>query len=155
MQIGRALNINLCNLGFSGNSKLQPYFAEMLANLKVDALIFDAFSNPTDTLIRERLESFVATIAAKQKDIPLIFLHTLYRGRNNFNQKSRASEESKRKVAAEIMKELMRKYPNVYLIDNPITEEVNGDMSADSVHPSDLGYHYLAKNIAPQIALIL
>lgn len=154
-QIGRELNIEVCNLGFAGNSKLQPYFAEAIASVEADALVFDAFSNPTDSLINERLESFVATIARKHRNTPIIFLHTLYRGRNNFNLKSRESEAAKRKAATELMESIMRRYPNIYLLENPLTGEVSDDMSADSVHPSDIGYQFIAKKLSAELRKLL
>src|SRR5690606_28124829 len=113
------------------------------------------FSNPTEAIIKERLENFVEIIIRKHRNTPLIFLHTLYRGRNNYNLRSRENEARKREAATKIMAGIMRKYQNVYLIENPLTKEVSDDMSADSVHPSDLGYHFIAKNISAQLQSIL
>lgn len=154
-QIARELKVNVFNLGFAGNAKLQPYFARMIADVEADAIVLDAFSNPTDSIIRERLENFAEIILKKHKRIPLIFIHTLYRGNMNFNLKSRQTEARKEEAAKEIMKTIMRKYTNVYFLENPLNEEVNGDASADGVHPSDLGYQMVARGLSAQLKSIL
>ena len=50
-QFTRHTGIQILSLGCSGNSKLQPYFADVLCAADVDALIFDSFSNPSAELI--------------------------------------------------------------------------------------------------------
>ena len=47
MQIARNTGLYFCSIACSGNCKLQPYFADYLADVKdADAMVFDAFSNP-------------------------------------------------------------------------------------------------------------
>ena len=46
MQFMRSTGLQILSLGCSGNCKMQPYFADVLCDAKVDAFIFDAFSNP-------------------------------------------------------------------------------------------------------------
>ena len=49
----------------------------------------------------------------------------------------------------------MKKYKNVFFIENPLPRNLSEDISADGVHPSDLGYYYWAKNLGSQINKIL
>lgn len=155
MQIERNLNVNVCNLGFAGNSMLQTYFANVIAAIDADAIVFDAFSNPGEEIIRERLAPFLDVIIKKHKNTPLIFVQTIHRGNTNFNLESRDFEEKKQKAAKELMADIVRKYPNVYFIENPLPEAISGDISADGIHPSDLGYYYWAKNLGNQLNKIL
>ncbi len=151
MQVQRMLNLDVCNLGFAGNSKLQPYFAEILAGTQADAFVFDAFSNPNADLIQDRLESFVARLVKAHPSTPLIFVETIFRGKASFNSKIKASELAKRETAKKLMNELVKRYPNVYFVPSPLTEEESHDTSADGVHPSDLGYFYWARNLSKQL----
>ena len=155
MQIERNLDVHVCNLGFAGNSKLQPYFAELIADIDADTFVFDAFSNPSEEIIRKRLVSFLEIISKKHKETPLIFVETIHRGNTNFNLSSRRHEEKKKEAAKEIMVELMQKYPNVYFIESPLPESISDDTSADGVHPSDLGYYYWANNLGDKLNKIL
>ena len=155
MQLQRKLNMDVCNLGFSGNAKLQPYFAEMLAVVDADAIVLDAFSNPNEKMIRERLIPFLDIIMERHKNIPVIFVETIHRMNTNFNLKSRENEAQKRKAAQELMADAMRRYKNLYFISNPLPEEVSDDTSADGVHPSDLGYFRWAEILGNKLAEII
>ena len=47
MQIERNTGLYFCSIACSGNCKLQPYFADFLADVAdADAFVFDRFSNP-------------------------------------------------------------------------------------------------------------
>ena len=58
-QFCRITGLQLLGLGCSGHCKLQPYFAEALADVDADAFIFDSFSNPTPKEIEQRLFPFI------------------------------------------------------------------------------------------------
>lgn len=154
-QLERNTGLQICNLGFSGNSKLQPYFASYLADVEADAFVFDAFSNPNDELIKARLFPFIETIRAKQPNTPLIFVQTIYRESSNFNLVSRAFEERKRETAERMMNEAIKKYKNVYFINNPQLTGTDHQTSTDGTHPSDLGYYRWAKNLGEALTGIL
>ena len=59
MQLMRWTGLQFLSLGCSGNCKMQPYFAEVLCDADVDALVFDSFSNPDAAMIKERLFPFI------------------------------------------------------------------------------------------------
>ena len=84
MQLMRSTGLQFLSLGCSGNCKMQPYFAEVLCDAKVDAFIFDAFSNPHAPMIEERLFPFIEKIQSAHPDIPLIFQQTIYDGMQFF-----------------------------------------------------------------------
>lgn len=48
-------------------------------------IVFDAFSNPGEEQIRQRLAPFLDIIMKKHKKTPLIFVQTIHRGNTNFN----------------------------------------------------------------------
>ena len=83
MQFMRHTGIQILSLGCSGNCKMQPYFADVLCDADVDALIFDAFSNPSARMIEERLFPFIEKVRKAHPDIPLIFMQTIYRESRN------------------------------------------------------------------------
>ena len=85
-QLSRMTGYHFINMGFCGNSKLQPYFADaLIAAEDVDAYVFDAFSNPTPAEVNERLMPFIEKFQAAKPGVPLIFIKTLYREKRNFN----------------------------------------------------------------------
>lgn len=59
MQFARRTGLDVRGFGMSGSCKLQPAFAKALADAQFDALLLDAFSNPTPEQITERLFPFL------------------------------------------------------------------------------------------------
>lgn len=153
-QFTRHTGIQLLSLGCSGNCKMQPYFADVLCAAEVDALIFDAFSNPDAKMIRERLFPFIEKIQEAHPDIPLIFQQTIYRESRNFSIASEEKERAKQETAAQLMKEACKKYKNVYFVQTNATDKLH-ETSADGVHPSDYGYTLWTRSIEKPVLKIL
>ena len=154
MQLMRWTGLQFLSLGCSGNCKMQPYFAEVLCDADVDALIFDSFSNPDATMINERLFPFIEKIQSAHPDIPLIFQQTIYREKRNFDLATEKKENDKQEMAAKLMKEACRKYKNVYFIQTNATDELH-ETSVDGIHPGDYGYTLWAKSIEKPLLKIL
>lgn len=154
MQLMRWTGLQFLSLGCSGNCKMQPYFADVLCDADVDALIFDSFSNPNAQMIEERLFPFIEKIQSVHPDIPLIFQQTIYRERRNFDHSTDKVESDKQEMAAKLMKEACKKYKNVYFIQTNATDELH-ETSVDGTHPGDYGYTLWAKSIQKPILKIL
>jgi hypothetical protein len=155
VQIERNTGLHIVSLGVSGNSTLQPVFADILADSDADAFLFDAFSNPSAATIESRLFPFIERIQQSHPGKPLIFLQTIYRELGNFDLMVRSQEENKRSTAARKMEEAMAKYQHVYFVDVPNLTGTDHQTSADGTHPSDLGYFRWAQAIQPEILRIL
>ncbi|MGM9768504.1 MAG: SGNH/GDSL hydrolase family protein [Candidatus Cryptobacteroides sp.] len=155
-QFSRITGIQLLSLGCSGNCKMQPYFADALAAAPdIDAFIFDSFSNPSVEEIRERLFPFIEKLQAAHPGKPLIFQHTIYRERRNFDQATEKSESDRIKVVDELMAEAVKKYKDVYYVANTNATSPKHDTSVDGTHPGDYGYSLWAESIRKPVLKIL
>ena len=155
-QLSRMTGYHFINMGFCGNSKLQPYFADALLDAEdVDAYVFDAFSNPTPQQVEERLFPFIEKFQARKPGIPLIFIKTLYREKRNFDPAYDAKEQAKIDMADSLMTIAARKYPNVYWIETTNTVDGTHEWTADGSHPSGYGYHLMAKSLLEPLKAIL
>ncbi len=155
-QLSRMTGYHFINMGFCGNSKLQPYFADALLEAEdVDAYVFDAFSNPTPQQVEERLFPFIEKFQARKPGIPLIFIKTLYREKRNFNPAYDAREQAKMDMADSLMTIAVSKYPNVYWIETTNTVDGTHEWTADGSHPSGYGYHLMAKSLLEPLKAIL
>ena len=154
MQLMRWTGLQFLSLGCSGNCKMQPYFADVLCDAEVDALVFDSFSNPNAELIEERLFPFIEQLQKAHPDIPLIFQQTISRERCNFDLATRKAEKAKQDMAAKLMSEACKKYKNVYFIQTDAADELE-ETSVDGTHPNDYGYTLWAKSIEKPLLKIL
>jgi len=154
-QLSRMTGYQFLSLGCGGNSKLQPYFAEALADADVDVFVFDAFSNPKPELIEERLFDFIDIIRKKHPDTPLIFLKSIYRSRARFNVQLDEADKVKAEMAEKMIREAQKRYDNIYWIDttNPLSDKL--ETSVDGTHPSDYGYYLMAESVCRPLTKIL
>ncbi len=152
-QFTRHTGIQLLSLGCSGNCKMQPYFADVLADVEADAFIFDAFSNPGAKMIGERLFPFIERLQDAHPGVPLIFQQTIYRESRNVNARTDSTEQAKIDMAEKMMKEACRKYKDVYFV-HPNASAAH-ESSVDGTHPDDYGYYLWARSIEKPVLRIL
>jgi lysophospholipase L1-like esterase len=153
--LSRSTNLHLCSFGMSGNSKLQPYLGEVFGQTKADALICDAFSNPSIEQIRTRIRPFIEAVRKGNPDMPIIFLNTIYRESRNFSPGYEKREKSRIDFVEEILAEVTREYKNVYFVNVPDQTGTDHLTSADGTHPYSYGYHRWAQAIEKPILKIL
>ena len=154
MQFMRHTGIQMLSLGCSGNCKMQPYFADVLADVDADAFVFDSFSNPSAEMINERLFPFIERLQAAHPGKPLIFQQTIYRESRNFNCGNDDNEAAKQHMADSLMKIAVKKYKDVYFIQTNATSPLH-ESSVDGTHPDDYGYYLWSKSIEKPILRIL
>lgn len=153
-RLAREMGLDFLNLGYSGQCKLQPEFARMLAEMEADAFVFDAFSNPSAREIGERLDSFVATVRKAHPSTPLIFIQTEVRETGNFNLRARKFESDKRAAAEAGIRRLMKDDRNIYFIDSPGMIGTDHLGTVDGSHPSDQGFMHMTRHLEPQLRKI-
>ena len=152
-RLSRNLGIDFINFGFSGLCKMQPQFLEFLKTCEADAFVFDAFSNPSEKQIKERLNNFVEELVKAHPGKPLIFIQSPIDQDSDFDTKKYAARMSLTKTAAEMMKVLAKKHKDVYFLAVP--NVLGTDSTIDNAHPTDLGFDRFLKAYQPKIAKIL
>lgn len=155
MQLERSTGLQFINLGVSGQSKLQPAFAEIVCDNTCDALVLDAFSNPSPQQIHDRVIPFITRVREVHPHLPIIFLRTIYRERRNFDMGLQAAEERKDSTAVAMMKLATERFDDVYFIDERNQTGTDHITSVDGVHPGDFGYWRWANTIRPHLLRIL
>ena len=154
-RFGRDNGLYVCNMGFSGRSKLQKEFAHILADADADAFVFDTFSNPSGQVIRERFNEFVDIVRVSHPHTPLIFLQTERRETRNFNTRSEEIESVKQEAAEDVVRERMKTDKHIYFIDS---EGFLGDDhigTVDGSHPNDIGFSRMLDCITSPVLEIL
>lgn len=153
-QFMRMTGFDVLNLGCSGNAKLQPYFAEVLAGADAEAILVDGFSNSLPEVIRERLLPFIGIIRAKKPDTPIIFMSTIYRESRHFSRSVDKVEREKRAAVDEMMALAQKQFRNVYFIEVNASVK-DRETSVDGTHPDDWGYRLWAESMVRPIRRIL
>ena len=151
----RATGLHVCSFGMSGNSRLQPYLGQVFGDAKPDALICDAFSNPSVAQIGSRIRPFIEAVRKNSPNMPIIFLNTIYREHRNFLPRYDKKEQSRIEFVEETMAAVTKEYKNVYFVNVPNQTGTDHITSADGTHPYSYGYHRWAQAIEKPVMKIL
>lgn len=151
----RETGLYCINLGFSGQGKLQEFFARSLADIKADAFVFDLFSNPSPDEIRSRFDKFVDIVREAHPDTPLIFVQTIRREKRNFNIEAELLEQAKQDAGRKMTLARRKHDKNVYYIDSKGFLSEDSLSTADGTHPTDKGFSEMLEKLEPELKKIL
>ena len=70
--LGRRLDRPVINLGFSGNGKMEPELAGLLAELDPAAYVLDCLPNMTAAEVEARVEPFVRALRRARPQTPIV-----------------------------------------------------------------------------------
>jgi hypothetical protein len=146
--LSRMKNIDIINLGFSGNAKGDIEVANYIANMKMRAFFMDYDENAPDVEWLEKThESFFKIIREAQPKLPIIILPS---GQPATSQSDYEYKMSRRKIIKQTFNNAVKKGDtNVYYLD--MTQCFYGQFchsfSVDNVHPNDAGFMRMAKVI--------
>lgn len=142
--LGRNIEYEIYNLGFSGSAKLEQSIAQEIATIKeMKYLIIEAEANcEQGNLLEKRLPVFIDTINQANKKVKTYVISHYPR------PDSLIKDEVKKlmKLNATIQKNICKKYQNVEFIDGKkLLKKFAYEETVDGVHLTDLGFYEVAK----------
>ncbi len=148
--LARKLDRPSINLGFSGNGRMEPMLAELLAELDVSAYVLDAVPNMTPTLIEERLAPFVATLRQARPQTPIVIVEGVTYQRAWLQTPGTAGHEARNAALRHAYRQLIdRGVSGLHWVDGAGLLGDDGLGTVDGVHPTDLGFHRMAQVLEP------
>ncbi len=139
--VGRWLDRPTINLGFSGNGKMDPELAPLLAELDPAVFCIDCLPNMNPNLVRERAVPFVQKLRQARPDTPILLVEDrvftnarFFPAKQNFHQENhqalRDAYETLTKAGDSAL---------YYLEGNDLLGH-DGEGATDGSHPNDLGF---------------
>ncbi len=149
--ISRRLDANYINLGFSGNAKAEDEIAEYISGLDMSAFIYDYDHNaPSTEHLKNTHERMFKIIRKVNPDLPIIMM-----SRPKFYL-SKDEELRLDIIKATYNKAIESGDKNVYLIEGKKLMELAGNEgTVDNCHPTDLGFHSMAKALGDVLEKII
>ena len=145
--ISRALDAQMVNLGFSGNAKGETYMAELASEIDMSVFILDYDHNaPTPEHLQETHYPFYEIIRKNRPQVPIVMVSGV--------RTANADTYRRRQVIMEsYLKAKNSGDQKVYFVDGM---SLFGDIPLDNCtvdlcHPTDLGFHFMAKGIIPTV----
>ncbi len=150
--LSQALDIEIWNLGFSGNAKGEAAMAEYISTLDMEALVMDYDHNaPTVSHLAETHRPFFEIIRKAQPELPILFIsrpamHVV----DHVVQRREVILDTYRSAVA-------AGDSRVWFLDG--SEFYGHDRrdlcSVDGIHPNDLGFFRMYEGILPALKTIL
>lgn len=154
--LGRMLNIDFINLGFSGNGKGEPEMARTVAGIDASYFVLDfAQNNPTVESLEQVYAPFVEAIRGKHPDTPILVITPIYSASELAPSSDRLNKmrELIRQVAA---RRIAAGDRNIQIVEGTdLLGSSRGDGLVDGTHPNDLGFEWMAEGLAARIAKVL
>jgi lysophospholipase L1-like esterase len=153
----RRFNWPVINLGFSGNGKMEPEMADLLAELDPSVYVIDCLPNTVADEITERTEPLVKKLRAAHPTVPIVLVEDrtlqgafLTQGQMEwYHLKDRAAL----KAAFDRLQKAGDK--NLYYIEGEHLYGDDGEGSTDGSHANDLGFMRQAEIFAKTLAPLL
>jgi lysophospholipase L1-like esterase len=156
--LGRMLNIDFVNLGFSGNGMGEPEVARAVAEIDAACFVLDfAQNNPTVESLREVYAPFLETLRAKHPETPIVAITPIYASRESMGEpppaKLEPMREHIRKVVSQRIASGDRRLQIIEGTD--LIGPAQGDGFVDGTHPNDLGFQWMADGLAARLRKVL
>lgn len=148
--IGRELDWPIINLGFSGNGKIEPEMAELLAQLDPAAYVIDSLPNLTPKEVDQRIKPFIKLIRTQHPETPILLVENINYADGNFVAARRSRTYESNSALRKRYEELTKEGDNnlFYVPASHLLGE-DGEDTVDGTHPTDLGFLRIAKGMGP------
>jgi N-acyl-D-aspartate/D-glutamate deacylase len=144
--LGRRLDREVINLGFSGAGKMEPAMADLLGELDASLYVLECLPNMTTAMVAERVEPFVRRLRGLRPATPILLVESPLGGAGNAG--NAALREAHAKLEAGGVTGIH------YLVGPPqLAGAENG--TVDGTHPTDLGFERMAGAYEPVVRGIL
>ena len=155
--IGRKLNLEMINLGFSGNGKGEKEMAQLISEISSSLVVLDYSANVSPEELRRTLAPFVKILRAAHPEVPILLVTDLCYSPLAFDVERGAKVETRRDFLMEFYAaQRKRGDRNIHFADGfnfiPFAEP---SAFVDGIHPTDHGFSLMAQALAPVIERIL
>jgi GDSL-like Lipase/Acylhydrolase family/N-terminus of Esterase_SGNH_hydro-type len=155
--LGRQFNWPTINLGFSGNGKMEPEMADLLAELDPSVYVIDCLPNTVADEIKVRAEPLVRKLRAAHPNTPIVLVED--RTLQNAFLVSGQMEYYHLKDRAELKAAYGRLQDSgikdLYYIPGEHLFGDDGEGTVDGSHPTDLGFTRQAEIFAKVLEPLL
>lgn len=139
--LGRRFNFPHINLGFSGNGRMEPALAHLLAELDPSVYVLDCLPNMTAEQVRERVEPFVYRLRQSHPAVPIVLVEDrTYADAFLIQTKRERNDTSRAELKAAFQRLRKAGVKGLYYVRGENLLGKDGEGTVDSSHPNDLGF---------------
>jgi len=150
----RMLNREVINLGFSGNARLDPEIARLMARADASCYVVDALPNCTADIVDERMADFIGILRLAHPDTPILIVESPWFPIMRFDREVADTLREKNRRLRAIYDRLSSDDKNLHYFnaDNILTDP---EATVDNYHLTDYGFLKFAKALRPVLEQLI
>lgn len=154
--VGRALDRQMLNFGFSGNGRMEAEVAQFLVELDPAVFLIDCLPNMSPQQVAERAGPLLRQIREKHADTPILMVEDRTFANAWFHGKRASDHEERRKALRDaVAKAQADGVRGVHLLGGADLLGDDGDGTTDGSHPNDLGMTRQAAKVTEALRALL
>jgi GDSL-like Lipase/Acylhydrolase family/N-terminus of Esterase_SGNH_hydro-type len=153
--LGRRLNLNHINLGFSGNGKGEAGVARAVAEIDAAVFVLDFAQNNSDVdSLAQVYDPFIGMLRERHPDTPIVSITPIYAaGEATGSQRNEQMRALIRKV---VSRRIAAGDTHLQLVEGTdLLGPSRVDGLVDGTHPNDLGFQWMAEGLAERLRKVL
>lgn len=154
--LGRRLGCPHINLGFSGNARMEPALADLLAELDPAAYVLDPLPNMTAELVRERAAPFVRVLRKARPATPIVLVENIdYQQAHMLASPATRTATSNAALRAVYQALRTEGVDGLHYVEGARLLGDDSEATVDGTHPTDVGFMRMADALAPVLRPLL
>jgi hypothetical protein len=154
--LGRRLNCETINLGFSGNGRMDLELADLLGEIDAAAYVLDCLPNMKKDMVAERVEPFVKALRGHRPDTPIVLVESIVYPAQTFVPDPESGYVVKNRLLREIYDRMVASgIKKLYLIPGDHLYGDDGEGTVDGCHATDLGFFRFVGVLEPLLRGVL
>jgi hypothetical protein len=139
--LGRTLNHEVINLGFSGNGRMEPEVIKFVTELDPAVFVLDCLPNMGPQDVTERTVPGVKTLREAHPETPILLVEDRHYQNEFLVESRRAHSEANHAALREAYAALQKeKVQHLYYLKAEDLLGQDGEGTVDGSHPTDLGF---------------
>jgi lysophospholipase L1-like esterase len=154
--LGRRLRRPVCNLGFSGNGRMEAEVGALLAELDPRVYAIDCLPNMDAETVRERATPLVRQLRRARPQTPILLVEDRSFTNTPFFPARKEHHRKSREALKQAFRELTESgVEHLYYLEGDHLLGLDGEAATDGSHPNDLGMVRYADAYEPVLRAIL
>ena len=153
-QLGRQVDQEVINLGFSGNGMGEPALARRISEIDDMKLVLLDYEANAQEGVRTTLNPFIALIRARHPKLPIVVVSQIPWTNERRSSAAASAKKSLREFQQQTVAQLRAGGDeNIYFIDGHglLPWDHFEDGLVDGVHPNDLGMSWIAQGLVEKL----
>ncbi|WP_038171818.1 SGNH/GDSL hydrolase family protein [Verrucomicrobium sp. BvORR106] len=155
--LGRWLDTDFVNLGFSGNGMGEPALARAVAEIPAAVFVIDYWANPAPEVYEKTFPEFIAIIRVKFPDTPIVVTGPYYNPSEVFGSRMGQYQLAKRLLIPKLVEEKQKAGDkNIHYVDGlTLISAEQADALSDARHANSYGMFLYARGLEPVLRKVL